>query len=112
MKTQTAALLTLTALAPLAHADPEIYIRDPNKPSALHRGLANGIPCILDIYGKDKILAAKEYGRSLVGHHSFAECKQMIVAKAEQLYRNQGPLVTFFERDAASGYDEQTRVSR
>jgi hypothetical protein len=106
------AILITMALASVAQADLPIFVRDPNKPSSIQRGSVNGHAVILDIYGRDSIQAAQRFGRSLVGHHSFAESKQLIESRAEELYHNQGPLVQFFERDAAFGYDQEVRVSR
>lgn len=114
---KTAILITM-ALSTMAYADPlYVYERDPNKLSAIHHGFAvgsnNKVPVLIDIYGRDSIQAAREYGRDLVRHHyPFTESKALIRSKAEQLYKEHASLVRWFEQDAAAGYDEEVRKSR
>ena len=102
----------MAALTPMARADLYVFERQPNQQSAVHRGLANGIPVLIDIYGKNSIQAAREYGKALVGHHSFAESKQLIQSRAEQLYHGQPAMVRWFEQDCAAGYDQEARAIR
>src|ERR1700736_3551883 len=109
MKKTAAALIAISALAPIARADSLVYERQLSQPSAIHHGLVNGIPVLIDIYGANSIQAAHKFGRSLVGHHSFAESKQLIVEKAEGLYPGQPAMIRWYEQDCAAGYDQEVR---
>jgi hypothetical protein len=102
----------LIAISGVAVATPlHVCERQPNQPDAVHHGLVNGVPVLISIYGRDSIRASREYGRSLVlNHYSFAASKEMIRARAEQLYGDKGSqAVLWAERDAAAGYDEEVR---
>jgi hypothetical protein len=107
---KTTILITL-ALSTLAHAgDLYVYERQPNKLSAIHKGLANGVPVLIDIYGSDAIEAAHTYGRGLVlNHYPFAESKALIKSRAEQLYAGHMAMIRWFEKDAAEAYDAEVR---
>ncbi len=112
MKKAAAALITMAALAPMSRADLFVFERQPNQPSAIHRGIANGVPVLIDIYGGDAIHSAREYGKSLVGHHSFSQSKQLIQSKAEQRYPGKPAMIRWFEQDCAQSYDQEVRHSR
>jgi|HubBroStandDraft_3_1064219.scaffolds.fasta_scaffold1766311_1 hypothetical protein len=113
MKKETvAAVIAMAALAPMARADLYVFERLPAQEGGIHHGLANGVPVLIDIYGKRNVEAAQEYGKSLVGHHSFAESKQLIESKAGQLYGGKPAMIRWFEQDCAQAYDQQTRASR
>jgi hypothetical protein len=108
---KTTIILTM-ALSSIAQADLPVFVRDPNKPTSIQHGLVNGHAVLLDVYGKNSIQAAHKYGKALVGHHSFAESKQLIQSKAEQLYPGQPAMIRWFEQDCANSYDQEARVSR
>jgi hypothetical protein len=110
----TSMLLITLALCSIAHSkDLWVYERDPQKHSAVHHGLANGVPVLIDIYGEDSIESARMYGRGLVlNHYPFAESARLIRVKAQELYKGQASLVRWFEQDAAEGYDAEVRKER
>jgi hypothetical protein len=102
--------LILMASVAAASADPlYVFERNPDKPSYTHPGMANGVPVTIKSYGKDSIESAREYGKHLVGRHSFSESKQLIISEANRRYHGQLAMVQYFERDAAAGYDRAAR---
>jgi hypothetical protein len=107
---KTSILITV-ALTTIAHAsDLYVYERQPTQHSAIHHGLANGVPVLIDIYGRDSIEAAHMYGRGLVlNHYPFTESKELIRSRAEQLYAGHPSLIRWFEQDAAQAYDAESR---
>jgi len=103
----TTLLMTLI-LASLAYADPlYVYERQPNKPSAVHHGLANGQPCLIQIYGEDSITEARAFGKFQADIKvPFKYAAQAIRDKAQELYKGKEEMIRWFEMDAAKSYDQ------
>jgi|SRR5208282_1367761 len=113
MKRITPILVTLATLS-TAHAK-DLYVdeRNPNTPSFVHRGLANGTPVLIKSYGSDAIESAHMFGRGLViNRYSFAKSKELIESRAEQLYAGHPAIVLWFKRDAGAAYDAEMRKER
>jgi hypothetical protein len=110
---KTAALLIAIALCSTAHAEPlYVYQREPNKPSAIHHGLANGVPVLIQIYGEDSIREAQACGRTAADIDvPFSEAARRIRVTAESTYPGKAAMIGWFERDAAAAFDkEKARV--
>jgi hypothetical protein len=106
------ALITLIALATFAHADPTLWVYEklPNKPGGIHHGLANGRPVLIQIYGENDIEQARQFGKYVCDTNvPLASGKEMIEAKANELYRGHKQMIEWFERDCAASYDEEKR---
>lgn len=117
MKLKTT-ILTMMALSSVAYAEPlYVYRRDANEMSGVHPGEAIGtqkqVPVLINIYGRDAMQKAYDFGRDVARHHySFSEAKHRIIEKAVDLYQAKQGLIQWFEQDAAHGYDAEMREER
>lgn len=107
MKTLILFVITLST----AYADPLfVYERQPNQPSAVHRGLANGVPVLIQIYGSDAIAEARKFGKFLANtNHPLEMATRDVRAKAESLYHGREAMIKWFLYDASQAYDAEKR---